>query len=187
MKRSGFVMVGVALMLSMLGSQSVVVAERDGERRLSTRLSGLNEPPAVLTGASGTFDATISEDQSGFAYTLTYENLEGDVRQAHIHIGQVLVNGGIAIWLCQTATNLSPVPTTPMCPGPNSGTVSGQITAADVIGPNGQGVSPMELQEVFNAFREGVAYVNVHSSRSPGGEIRGQLGLHGNRGSGHGH
>lgn len=185
MKRSGFVVVGVALVLSMLGSQSVAVADRDGERRLSTRLSGLNEPPAVLTGARGTFEATISADESGFEYTLNYENLEGNVTQSHIHIGQVLVNGGIAIWLCQTATNVSPVATTPMCPGPNSGTVNGQITAADVIGPNGQGVSPMELQEVFNAMRKGVAYVNVHSSRTPSGEIRGQLGLHGNRGSGH--
>lgn len=182
MKRSGLVAVGIAIMLSTLGSYGVVEAERDGERRLSTRLSGLNEPPAVLTRASGGFEAIISRDRTGFEYTLTYEDLQGDITQSHIHIGQVLVNGGIAVWLCQTATNVSPVPTTPMCPGPRSGTVHGQITAADVIGPNGQGVAPMELEEVLNALGEGVAYVNVHSRHTPSGEIRGQLQLGGNRG-----
>jgi hypothetical protein len=32
---------------------------------------------------------------------------------------------------------------------------------------------------VLNALRRGLAYVNVHSQRSPGGEIRGQLKLDG--------
>jgi hypothetical protein len=57
------------------------------------------------------------------------------------------------------------------------------VTAEQVIGPNGQGVAPGEFAEVLNAMRRGVAYVNVHSSRSPGGEIRGQLQL---SGRGHG-
>ena len=188
MKRSGGVVVAAALALLMVGAQGLLAdgGTSDGERKLRTRLSGLNEPPAVLTGAGGVFEAEISADESGFDYTLTYENLEGTVTQSHIHIGQALVNGGIAIWLCETATNPAPAAVaaaTPDCGGPSSNTVSGTVTAAQVIGPNGQGVAPGEFAEVLNAMRRGVAYVNVHSSRSPGGEIRGQLQL---SGRGHG-
>jgi hypothetical protein len=188
MKRSGGVVVAAALAMLMAGAQGLLAdgGNSDGERKLRTRLSGLNEPPAVLTGAGGLFEAEISADESGFNYTLTYENLEGNVTQSHIHIGQVLVNGGIAIWLCETATNPAPAAVaaaTPDCGGPNSNTVSGTVTAEQVLGPNGQGVAPGEFAEVLNAMRRGVAYVNVHSSRTPGGEIRGQLQL---SGRGHG-
>jgi hypothetical protein len=172
-----------ALALLLVGAQGLVMASRSSdkdERRLKTRLSGLNEPPAVMTGAHGMFEATINADESGFEYTLTYEGLEGNVTQSHIHIGQVLVNGGISIWLCETATNPAPAAVaaaTPDCGGPHAATVTGTVTAAQVIGPAGQGVSAAEFSEVLNAMRHRVAYANVHSSMSPGGEIRGQLKL----------
>jgi hypothetical protein len=182
MKHSRGVVVA-ALALLLVGAQGLVMANRSSdkdERKLKTRLSGLNEPPAVLTGARGLFEATINDDESGFEYTLTYEDLEAPVTQSHIHIGQALVNGGISIWLCETALNPAPAAVaaaTPDCAGPNSATVTGTVVPAQVIGPNGQGVSPGEFAEVLNAMRHRVAYVNVHSVRSPGGEIRGQLKL----------
>ena len=187
MKHSRGVVVA-ALALLLVGAQGLVMANRSSdkdEKQLKTELSGMNEPPAVLTGAHGTFEATINADESGFEYTLTYEDLEAAVTQSHIHIGQALVNGGISIWLCETALNPAPVAVaaaTPDCAGPNSATVTGTVAPAQVIGPNGQGVSPGEFAEVLNAMRHRVAYVNVHSVRSPGGEIRGQLKL--NKGDG---
>jgi CHRD domain-containing protein len=61
-----------------------------------------------------------------------------------------------------------------MCPA--SGTVSGTATVANVVGPNGQGITPgMDFNKVIQAMREGAAYANVHSTRSPGGEIRGPI------------
>lgn len=51
-------------------------------------------------------------------------------------------------------------------------------TAANVIGPAAQGVAIGEFEEVLRALRLGVAYANVHSDRSPGGEIRGQIRRH---------
>ena len=193
MKRSGGVVVAAAIAVLLAGADGLRAvapgSDSDGrnDRRLRTKLSGLNEPPAVFTGARGEFEAIISRDESGFDYTLTYEDLEGTVTQSHIHIGQVLVNGGIAIWLCETAGTPAPAAVaaaTPDCGGPNSSTVIGTVTAAQVVGPNGQGVSPGEFEEVMNAFRKGMAYVNVHSSRSLGGELRGQLELDGHRGRG---
>lgn len=189
MKRSGGVAVAAVLAVVLAGGQDLAALhglESDGDhgRRLRTKLSGLNEPPAVFTAARGDFDAEIARDESGFTYTLTFENLQGAVTQSHIHIGQVRVNGGIAIWLCETATNPAPpaiADATPDCGGPNSATVTGTVTPAQVIGPNGQGVAPGEFEEVLNAIRKGMAYVNVHSSQSPGGEIRGQLKLLGGK------
>jgi CHRD domain-containing protein len=185
MKHLQGVVVSAALTVLLIGTQGLMAnrsGDRDDDRRLKTRLSGLQEPPAVFTGARGLFDATINSDESGFEYTLKYEALEAPVTQSHIHIGQVLVNGGIAIWLCETAGTPAPpavAAATPDCGGPNSATVIGTVTPAQVIGPNGQGVSPGEFTEVLNALRRGLAYVNVHSTRSPGGEIRGQLKLDG--------
>jgi hypothetical protein len=44
-----------------------------------------------------------------------------------------------------------------------------------VIGPAGQGIAAGEFSELVDALRAGRAYANVHSSKFPGGEIRGQI------------
>ncbi len=49
------------------------------------------------------------------------------------------------------------------------------LTAADVIGPAGQGISPGEFDELLRAMRRGATYANVHSTGFPGGEIRGKI------------
>jgi len=156
--------------LALLGASVGALAHDDS---LETRLKGYNEVPAVSTAANGRFKASIDKASNTIRYEISYSGLEGDVRQSHIHIGQRGVNGGITLWLCQTAVNVSPVASTPACV--QSGTVSGVLSAADVVGPAGQGVSAGEFAEVLAAIRAGVAYVNVHSSKFPGGEIRGQL------------
>jgi len=165
---------GVAALLALPGPQDVARADR-GERSFKAELDGFEEPPAISTTGSGEFRVRISRDEDSFEYKLSYEDLEGVVTQAHIHLGQKGVNGGITIWLCETSTNPSPTAGTPTCPGPNSGEVTGTITAAEVIGPAGQGVAPGEFEEVLKAMREGVTYANVHSTRNTGGEIRGQI------------
>jgi hypothetical protein len=53
--------------------------------------------------------------------------------------------------------------------------VSGTVSAENVVGPAGQGIAAAEWQEALAALRSGVAYANVHSTKHPGGEIRGQI------------
>jgi CHRD domain len=143
-----------------------------GSRHVSTRLSGLQETPAVSTTASGEFRGRINNSETELAYELEYSGLEGTVTQAHIHFGQKSVAGGIMIWLCGTATNPGPAGT-PVCP--QTGKVTGTVTAASVIGPAGQGIAVGEFVEALRAIRRGIAYANVHSSKYAAGEIRGQI------------
>jgi hypothetical protein len=165
---------GVACLLALTTLQDGVRA--DGKRRiLRAELHGFEEPPAVSSTGSGEFRARINHDGTSFEYELSFEDLEGDVTQAHIHVAQKGVNGGISVWLCGTTDFPGPAGT-PSCGGPRSGSVNRMVTADDVIGPAGQGVAAGEFEELLTAMRAGVTYANVHSTRNPGGEIRGQIG-----------
>ena len=115
----------------------------------------------------------VAPDESSIGYALRYDALEGAVAQAHIHLGRTAFNGGIMVFLC---SNLGNGPAgTPACPGPNEGQVSGTVDAADVGGPAAQGIAAGQLAEVIAALRNHAAYVNVHTSLYPGGEIRGNI------------
>jgi CHRD domain len=162
----------LAAVVAVVAIASVAtVAVAGGGKQIREKLTGDEEVPVVLTGAEGKFKATLGSDEVD--YELRYEDLEGTITQAHIHIGQRLANGGIAVWLCGTTTNPGP-PGTPVCPA-SPGTVTDSFTAADVIGPAGQGIAPGEFEELLDAIRDGWTYANVHSSLAPGGEMRGQL------------
>jgi CHRD domain len=173
---------------------SLIAASKDDDDRnkFHATLRGINETPGpVATQATGTLDATLSADGSTLTYTLTYNNLNAQVTQAHIHFGLSKETGGIMVWLCQTAAAPAPAtdPGVPTCPDTTSGTVSGTITVANVVGPNSQGITPaVDFDKVIRAIREGASYANVHSTRSPVGEIRGVVHLgDGDKDDAHGH
>jgi CHRD domain-containing protein len=146
---------------------------------IQAELTGYQEVPSVSTPASGQFTAQISRDDGMIEYELSYSGLIGTVQQSHIHFGQPAVNGSIVIWLCQTTTTPAPAAVaglTPFCP--QSGTVTGHITATNVINAStaSQQITAGELDEVIAAIRAGVAYANVHATPlNPGGEIRGHI------------
>ena len=146
-----------------------------GEKHKAKLMEGVQETPAVITGATGDFTMDIAKGDGSFEFELTYSGIEnGTVTQAHIHVGQPNVAGGIVIFLCTNGTPPAGVPVPPPCPSPG-GTVTGTRTAADVLPQLTQGVSAGEFAAVLTAIREGVAYANVHSTGSPAGEIRGQI------------
>ena len=145
---------------------------------LRATLIGYQEVPSVNTVAEGAFEARIARDEKSVDYTLVYSGLQGTVTQSHIHFGQPGVVGSIIVWLCGTTTNPGPAGT-PTCPGAG-GTVSGTFAAPNVLASSTtQQLKAGDLDALIEAMRAGVAYVNVHSSLSPGGEIRGRLSARG--------
>jgi hypothetical protein len=136
--------------------------------KFRAKLAGAHETPAISTGASGEFHATLNAAGDTISYELTYEDLEGgNTLFAHVHLGQPDVAGGVMFFLCGGGSK-------PACPNV-AATVTGTVVAADVIGPNNQGIAPGQFDEVIRAMRKGLAYANVHTTNFPTGEIRGQL------------
>jgi len=158
------------VLLAALCAAYPALADREGNV-LKARLLGNNEVPAVSTAAQGDLQVRIARDGTSIAYELNFSGLQGQVRQAHIHVAQRNVNGAIVLWLCGTATNPGPAGTQ-TCP--QEGKVVGTLTQADLQPSATQQVTM--LADVIEAIQDGVAYANVHTDLSPGGEIRGQIG-----------
>jgi hypothetical protein len=160
----------IMAMAGFLATATVAKAEQIG-----ALLTGYEESPSVSTTGTGEFTATIAPDGDTIFYSETYSGLQGTVTQSHIHVGQLGVNGSIVIFLCQTAANPDPTGLAPQCP--QQGSVSGTITTANVIAGSmaPQQLAAGDLGAVVAAIRAGAAYANVHTTPSPGGEIRGQI------------
>lgn len=138
------------------------------------RLSGLQEVPAVSTTGSGLFTAQYNPENEEINWKLSIHNLEGEVFQTHLHFGKKRTNGGIIAWLCGNVDTPAPVPAgTQACP--QSGTISGTLTADDVVGPAGQGIEAGEFEAFRRALFSNSVYVNTHSAFVVSGEIRGQV------------
>jgi CHRD domain-containing protein len=156
--------VALAALVAVLGAPTIVADEGEG---VEAELSGFEEVPAVSSTGQGEFKAEIGA--AAIEFELSYEALEGTTTlAAHIHLGQKDVNGGIIAFLCGEEGGK------PACT-PTAGKFSGTITAADVLGPDAQGIAPGEFDEVVRAIRAGKVYANVHTDKHPGGEIRGQI------------
>jgi hypothetical protein len=166
-KRPAFLVTLVAVM----AVGSVTVHAWRGETALFARLRGLNEVPPTNSRASGEFRGSLSRDEATISFRVDYRGLTGAAAAAHIHFGPPRVNGGVMVFLCGGGGK-------PACPAETSGTVTGTLSAADIVGPAAQGIDPApagSFADVVRAIRTGNAYVNVHTARFPGGEIRGQV------------
>ena len=166
----------LAVALLAVIAATAAVAHNDNGRN-KAKLDGYQEVPAAIsTTGRGSFRARVTSE--GIRYTLRYQDLETNALFAHIHFGQqhVAATGNIIAFLCGGGDK-------PACPA-LGGTVEGVIDAADIIGPAAQGIEAGSLAEAVRALRKGAVYVNVHSTRFPAGEIRGQVG--GNNGNGNG-
>ena len=171
---------GTGLVVVAIGMTTAVGVMAKGPRTGRGDLSGYQEIPTLSTPATGSIEVTIAPDDSSLSYVLTYEGFETDVTQAHIHLGRPAFSGGVMVFFCtNAAVPPAGIPAPPKCPV-RGGTVTGTLTAADVFtGASAQGVTPGEFSEVLDALRIEAAYANVHTTRFPAGEIRGQILFHG--------
>lgn len=131
------------------------------------KLDGFQEVPPISTAGAG--KCTVKPVEGGLAVTLEYAGLEGDVTQAHVHLGQPGVNGAIMFFIC---TNLGNGPVgTPACPAAPA-TVTRTVPSADILAAASQSLAAGDLDAVVVALKKKATYCNVHTTDFPGGEIR---------------
>jgi len=117
-----------------------------GATEFTATLSAAQEVPKPH-GVSSNATGTFTATLKGttMQWKLTFKGLSGAATQAHVHLGARGKAGPVLIALCGAG-----------CRSPVSGAT---IVSAPVV----------------KALATGGTYVNVHTARNPGGEIRGQL------------
>jgi hypothetical protein len=158
-----------ALALAVAAAFGTTASADSDTAAMTASLSGAEEVPTNDSLARGTAVFKLSDDGLSLHYSLSVANLD-NLSQAHIHIAPAGVNGPVVAWLYPSG------PPPQLIPGRTSGILAtGTITASDLVGP----LAGMSFEALLNAIRAGDAYVNVHTSAFPGGEIRGQIAAHG--------
>jgi CHRD domain len=158
---------GVTLALvAVLGLVAAVAAAPPQSRNFVAPLSGHEEVPPVATNARGVAIFQLSPDGTELSYKLIASNIE-NILQAHIHWpGAAGVNAGVVAFLYPDA------PPAVLIPGRHHGVLAtGTLTDADLIGA----LAGHTIADLVDGILAGNAYVNVHTTQNPGGEIRGQL------------
>ena len=181
-KRRRYVL-AAAMFVGLVGSSLAVAGKGLGplhrhdppnSKEFKAHLNGYQEVPSVSTTGVGEFRARLVEPEK-LHYVFRYAGLSGgNSLFAHVHFAQRSVNGGVSFFLCGGSTKPTPCPNV-------QGTVEGDVTPADVIGPTGQGITAGEFAEIVRAMRAGHSYANIHTTAWPGGEIRGQINDHNQR------
>ena len=150
--------VGAAMMAAILigaaaASAQVVVA--------TATLGGGEETPILLSGAAGTAEVAIDTNAKEFAVTLRIFNIPTTTTAGHIHVGAKGIAGPVVVDFPAIAGRLGDFVTTFRV-----GEASFRPNPA--IGIN-------TIDDVIQAVANGNAYVNIHTTSFPAGEIRGQL------------
>ena len=155
----------LVLITFMVGAAPAALAV-DRRGVFTAQLLGAHEVPPVNTEGAAVLKLTLHD--ASIDFELHWANLSAGPAAAHIHFGQPLVNGGVVIFFCGGGG-------LPACPATASGSISGTLTATEVVGPTAQGVESGDLDALVRAIRTGEAYANMHTARFPSGEIRGQI------------
>ncbi|MCW0483730.1 CHRD domain-containing protein [Gaoshiqia sediminis] len=145
--------------------QEVILKKAHLMSRFKAHLSGGEEVPANTSQATGQATFALSKDGTMISYKLIVANLE-NVTMSHIHMGAAGTNGGVVAWLYPSG------PPAMLLQGTTNGILAeGVIQAENLIGA----FAGQPLDALVDAMMAGNAYVNVHTTAFPGGEIRGQI------------
>lgn len=154
--------VAVALLVG-----AAVAARPNQSWHFVTPLSGAEEVPANDSLGRGVAIFHLSADGESLSYRLIVANIE-NVTQAHIHAhAPAGANAGVVVWLYPEDG-----PPAELILGRSDGVLAtGTITEDDLVGA----FAGQPLSTLIDAITGGTAYVNVHTTQFPPGEIRGQL------------
>lgn len=150
--------------LAIAASGFAVIASNTAfaqQQHFTAKLSGANEVPSITSKASGIAGFDLNSSGAQMKYTLNVTNID-KVIAAHIHKGKSTENGPIVVNL--------------FIPSKATGKVDGtlaqsSINSTSLIGP----LKGKQLTDLVKLINDGQAYVNVHTTQNPPGEVRGQI------------
>jgi hypothetical protein len=161
MRRS---LIAAALLFALAGTGCD--SATDDTTFFQAALSGSNEVPPAGTAASGV--CGFQNDGGAIRYSIEAHGLS-NVIGAHIHIGAAGVNGPVRVVLF-------PFPGGPAVDTANPvASVDGVLRSGTF--DNSHVTGGLTFDDVLSAMTTGNAYCNVHTTRFPGGEIRGQIAV----------
>ena len=112
---------------------------------MKNSLTGAQEVPAVATGGSGTVETTFDKSTNVLTWSVAYSGLSGPVTAGHVH-GPAAAGANAGVLIPFTGDLSSPI----------------------------KGKATLTAGQVAD-LTAGRLYVNLHTAKNPGGEIRGQL------------
>src|SRR5262249_5824269 len=140
-----------------------------GAAVITTTLLGSKQAPPTASMATAGAVVTLAIDNNTFNVTVGFTGLNGAATTAHIHCcSPPAINGVLAMPF-------------PGFPAATSGQYSNSFDLSvagtydpGFIGAHGGTVASAKAAFI-TALKTGQAYINIHSTAFPGGEIRGQL------------
>lgn len=113
---------------------------------LTASLDGSQSVPAAVSNGTGTAWAVLNVSGGSLTYRVTYANLDSTFTAAHFHLGAAGTNGPVEEGITSSFT-----------------------------GNTASGIWTNIPDSLISALMKGDIYINIHSKKYPGGEIRGQL------------
>jgi hypothetical protein len=154
----------LALASALLVGLAAPVGAEGGGRVYKTHLVG--ELDGTDSAGQGQAVFWVAKDGDSIDFRLLAANIE-NITMAHIHLAATPGgNGGIVVWLYPSG------PPPSLIPGRFQGLLaSGSFGAANLTGA----LAGQSLDALVAALADGRAYVNVHTTAHPAGEIRGNF------------
>lgn len=149
MKRQTFVLTAIAAiaLAGCAGMQGDMMGKRSNTQVYTATLSPAEEvPPAADSQGKGTAEVTVDTSSNELTWKVSYSGLTGAATMGHIH--------------------------GPAGKGQNAGVVVPFTGVANATSAEGKAKL---TQAQYGDLAAGLYYVNIHTAKHPGGEIRGQL------------
>ena len=145
-----------AILLTAAGASAQQIA-------MFAKLSPGEETPALLSGAVGAADVSVDVGNREVVVSLRVFNLPTASTAGHIHVGPRGVAGPVVLDF-------------PNIPGRTGDFALTFRLNQAALRPN-PAIGINTIEDVIQAITGGNAYVNIHSTTFPAGEIRGQIEL----------
>jgi hypothetical protein len=156
-RREERMMKPTTILVALVAAFAMASAAYAQEQKFEAELSGAAERPTPVE-TEGVGDAKFESDGASVAFELKWNDLTSPATAAHIHCGGPEVAGPVGVTLFSSAMD-------------TEGEVKGTFSAPDP----GNRCGWEDLRDVLEAMDSGDTYVNVHTTKHPGGEIRGQI------------